>query len=556
MSEYRLEAIKSAYVDGLNPDTNYGSSQYLYTQPFQSNLTNGGAKDVLIGYESLPDEAKKEVVTEIQAWIYAISAPDSLSNKVYSDRQVSGWEEDTVTYNRRGSGADSISSDATTITSAGWHCVKYTRQIDVSRFNYKNGIYLTDYQSDNLGLAATQYYSRHAESQYRPYLLVITREGSPKATIKKPVNAVVSTTEPTLFEWEYSNEAPLATQKSYEIQTSPDNLTWTTIQSEETENSYTYISPELLTADTKYWRIRVTSIRDIQSEWSESALINVVAAPTVAIISVANTPKPTIIWTATGQRGFQVQIGNHDSGRTYGTETTYQSPSYIPEGRTTVRVRAVSIYGLWSAWAEQDVDIINIPGTAVNMTATASHYAQINWSGPAGLYEVLRDGKKIGETSAQVYFDDFAVGEHTYQVRHVLEGGYYTLSNSEAVKIRCKTAMIADADNVNWIFLKKKTSALPVVSIASSKEIYFTHYSGREFPVAETSGYKTRTLRFSVAYGKNEDSKELKKLLGKKVCYKDPEEQIIIGTLISLNEESGRMYREYIGTIQATEAEE
>lgn len=556
MSEYRLEAIKSAYVDGLNPDTNYGSSQYLYTQPFQSNLTNGGAKDVLIGYESLPDEAKKEVVTEIQAWIYAISAPDSLSNKVYSDRQVSGWEEDTVTYNRRGSGAVYRSSEVTTITSAGWHCIKYTWQADVSRFSYKNGIYLTDYQSSNLGLAATQYYSRHAEPQYRPYLMVITREGTPRATIKTPANAVVSTTEPVLFEWEYSNEAPLATQKSYEIQTSPDNLTWTTIQSEESENSYAYILPELLSADTKYWRIKVTSIRDIQSEWSESAFINVVAAPTVALISVSNTPKPTIIWSATGQRGFQVQIGNYDSGKIYGTETMYQSPVYIPDGPATVRVRAVSIYGLWSAWAEQDVDIINIPGTAVNITVTASHYAQINWNGPTGLYEVLRDGNKIGETSAQVYFDDFAVGEHTYQVRHVLEGGYYTLSNSEAVKIRCKTAMIADADNVNWIFLKKKTSALPVVSIANSKEIYFTHYSGREFPVAETSGYKTRTLRFSVAYGKNEDSKELKRLLGKRVCYKDPEEQIIIGTLISLNEESGRMYREYIGTIQATEAEE
>ena len=63
MSEYRLEAIKSAYIDSWNPDTNYGSSQYLYTQPHQPNSTIGGVKDALIGYESLPDEAKKEVVT-------------------------------------------------------------------------------------------------------------------------------------------------------------------------------------------------------------------------------------------------------------------------------------------------------------------------------------------------------------------------------------------------------------------------------------------------------------------------------------------------------------
>ena len=328
------------------------------------------------------------------------------------------------------------------------------------------------------------------------------------------------------------------------------------LEEETSDNYYVLLNSENVPPNTRYWRIRATSKSGVVGAWSDTAAVIIVAPPQIGIRDISTSPLPVVTWSSRGQRGFQVQIGNYDSGKIYGTETTFQSPVYISDGPTTVRIRAVSIYGLWSAWAEANVDIINIPGAAVNMTATASHYAQINWSGPTGLYEVLRDGKKIGETSAQVYFDDFAVGEHTYQVRHVLEGGYYTLSNVETVNIRCKTPMITGTENVNWIFLKKKTSALPIAYIADSKEIYFMHYSGRELPVAETSGYRTRTLRFSVAYGKNEDSKELKKLLGQKVCYKDPEEQIIIGTLISLNEESGRMYREYIGTIQATEAEE
>lgn len=556
MAEHKILLTKSARISQSYPDTNYstGNDIIIANPGDEPTYTVYGLNEE---YQFQPTEAIVDASIHLYVKELAYLYPEYAGNTYHQWlAYTQEWNENTIVYNNSyhgglylGDGAGYWGKTAT------WFRFGIDSTKDLSTALKYGFLLLTIVSTGGDQFTAA---STRAEENYRPYINITTKEAYPTAEPVYPRNTPVSTAEPIRFEWSYSNEAFVdPEQKKIEIEVSEDGLTWTLLLEEETsDNYYVLLNSENVPPNTRYWRIRATSKSGVVGEWSNAAAVTVVAPPQVGIRDVSASPLPVITWSAAGQRGFQVQIGNFDSGKIYGTETMYQSPVYIPDGPTTIRVRAVSIYGLWSAWAEQDVDIINIPGTAVNITVTASHYAQINWNGPAGLYEVLRDGKKIGETSAQVYFDDFAVGEHTYQVRHVLEGGYYTLSNSEAVKIRCKTAMIADADNVNWIFLKKKTSALPVVSIANSKEIYFTHYSGREFPVAETSGYKTRTLRFSVAYGKNEDSKELKKLLGKKVCYKDPEEQIIIGTLISLNEESGRMYREYIGTIQATEAEE
>lgn len=556
MAEHKILLTKSARISQSFPETNFSSgSDIIIANPGDVPTYTIYGRDE--AYQFQPTEAIINASVHLYVNELDYLYPENAGNTYYQWlAYTQEWNENIIVYNNSyhgglylGDGTGYWGNNAT------WVRFNIESIINLNAA-LKYGMLLqviAPNGGDRFTAASTR-----AEEDYRPYIAITTKEVYPTAEPVYPRNIPIIATEPIRFEWNYSNEAYIEPeQKTIEIELSEDSLTWAPLLTEETSNNYyVLLNPESIPSNTRYWRIRATSKGGVVGEWSNAAAVIVVAPPQVGIRDVSTSPLPVITWSTAGQRGFQVQIGNYDSGKIYGTETMYQSPVYIPDGPTTIRVRAVSIYGLWSAWAEQDVDIINIPGAAVNITVTASHYAQINWNGPTGLYEVLRDGKKIGETSAQVYFDDFAVGEHTYQVRHVLEGGYYTLSNSEAVKIRCKTAMIADADNVNWIFLKKKTSALPVVSIANSKEIYFTHYSGREFPVAETSGYKTRTLRFSVAYGKNEDSKELKRLLGKRVCYKDPEEQIIIGTLISLNEESGRMYREYIGTIQATEAEE
>lgn len=554
MGEYRVEAIKTSYTDAAEPNTNFGQNQYMYTQPFESNQLFH--KYAYIGFATPPFEEGLEVIDKLSIYLYAKSAPETEANIVYGGI-IGGWAEDSITYNHGPSYAASYYTSTATITQPGWYNLDYTARSDINAFNYNDGVQIRSVsEAANQGLSATQYYSRHAEEQYRPYLMVTTRNGIPRAKITAPANTVVTANEELKFEWEYSNEAPLAIQKTYEIQVSPDGQEWITIQTAETEASFAYINPGVLTSDIKYWRVKVNSIKDVQSEWSEPALINVVAAPVVNIVSITNTPRPTIAWTAAGQKGFQVQIGNHDSGKKYGANGLYQCPEYIPDGPVKIRVRAVSIFGLWSDWAEQTIDITNIPGEPISLTATATHYARLEWMGANDEYEVLRDGKKIAKVTAQIYFDDFANGEHNYQVRQILDDGNYTLSNSVTIKIQCKAPMITDVENIKWIRLNKKTTALPVVFVSNIEEIYFTHYSGRKYPEAETSGYRVRILRFSTAYSKSDDSKELEKLVGKKVCYKDPEGLFIIGLLTGLENTSGRMYTEYTGTIQATEPEE
>lgn len=556
MAEHKILLTKSARISQSYPDTNYSTgNDIIIANPGDApTYTVYGLNEE---YQFQPTEAIVDASIHLYVKELAYLYPEHAGNTYHQWlAYTQEWEESAITYNNSYHGGLNL-EDGTGYwgKTATWFRFGIDSTKDLSTA-LKYGFLLRTIASnggDQFTAASTR-----AEENYRPYINITTKEAYPTAEPVYPRNTPVSTAEPIRFEWSYSNEAFInPEQKKIEIEVSEDGLTWTLLLEEETsDNYYVLLNSENVPPNTRYWRIRATSKSGVVGAWSDTAAVIIVAPPQIGIRDISTSPLPVVTWNSRGQRGFQVQIGNYDSGKIYGTETTFQSPVYISDGPTTVRIRAVSIYGLWSAWAEANVDIINTPGAAVSMTATANHYAQIAWNGPAGLYEVLRDGKKIAETSAQVYFDDLAIGEHTYQVRHILENGNYTLSNAENVKIYCKVPMITDAENIKWIFLNKKTTALPVVHIVDNKEIYFMHYSGREYPVAETAGYKTRALRFSVAYGKNEDSTALEELLGKKVCYKDPEGQFIIGILTGLNEESGRMYKEYSGTIQATDAEE
>ena len=360
----------------------------------------------------------------------------------------------------------------------------------------------------------------------------------PTAWPISPKGVVVDGSKNQTFIWGHASSTGTAQSKT-DLQKSEDGQTWTTLATVTGAARQWTCPAGTLTSSIKYWRVRTYNADGIAGEWSDAAQIVVIAAPSAPSIQIKSTgPRPSISWQTSEQEAYQVELDGKLSGGThYGTDKTWTSPAYLADGSHTVRVRVQNQYGMWSNWGAAALPVTNTPGASITLTVQASSVADISWqtSGSYDFYLVYRNGKPIAKLTQTQYTDELSSGNVTYQVRGCFDGSSnYGLSSAVTVDIRAEVHQVSDLDTGLTLRLPYSDSQHRQTTRTLSRQVELLQLSGAFYPVAVEVDSGTDSLSITAAITDDDQVRQLLGLVGKLVCAKTPQGDMVIGYITSL----------------------
>lgn len=365
-----------------------------------------------------------------------------------------------------------------------------------------------------------------------------TVEVTSSAKVLSPQNTVVDGTADILFQWSHIIETNTAQTKA-DLQKSADGQTWETLATVTGAETQWLCPAGTLTTAVKYWRVRTYNTDNAAGEWSDAAQIVVIAAPSTPAVQIKSTgPRPSISWQTSEQEAYQVELDGALSGGThYGAEKTWTSPAYLADGSHTVRVRVQNQYGMWSDWGAAALPVTNAPGSNILITVQASSVASLSWqtTGSYDFYLVYRDGKPIAKLTQMQYTDELSSGSVVYQVR----GGYedssnYGISQEVTVEIRADVHQVTELDTGITLRLPYSDSQHRQTTRTLSRQVELLQLSGAYYPVAVEVDSGTDTLTITAAMTDAGQVRQLMGLVGKLVCAKTPQGDMVIGYITSI----------------------
>ena len=370
------------------------------------------------------------------------------------------------------------------------------------------------------------------------WVTISTADATPTAAPLSPVDTVIDGSKDVLFQWQHSIATGTAQSKA-DLQKSADGSTWTTLATVTGAARQWTCPAGTLTSSIKYWRVRTYNADGIAGEWSDAAQIVVIAAPTAPSIQIKSTgPRPSISWQTSEQEAYQVELDGKPSGGThYGTEKSWTSPAYLADGSHTVRVRVQNQYGMWSDWGAAALPVTNTPGASITLTVQASSVADLSWqtSGSYDFYLVYRNGKPIAKLTQTLYTDELSSGSTTYQVRGCYnDSGNYGLSSAVTVDVRAEVHQVSDLDTGQTLRLPYSDSQHRQTTRTLSRQIELLQLSGAYYPVAVEVDSGTDSLSITAALLDESEIRQLMGLVGKLVCAKTPQGDMVIGYITSL----------------------
>lgn len=381
-----------------------------------------------------------------------------------------------------------------------------------------------------------------AESSWRS---LQTEDSYPTVKGISPAGTYIDGTDVVRFVWEYASDTG-APQKRYDLQYKTNTSDWIDLRSETSADAFSDVPAGVLPAGAIQWRVRGYNQDDIASAWSDplsAIVISAPATPTVTVTSVS--PRPTVSWTAIDQQAYQVRFGTYDTGTLFGTTKSMKSTVFLPDGRTSVYVRVMNLYGFWSPWGTASLTVANIPSeTALNLSVSGTQDATLSWTeDPAAeSYHIYRNGEKIAETNQTTYTDRYSIGQTSYFVRAVYSGNdYYTDSKTVAVNLTTDCPIITATDG-DWVRLEYSTTSLPAVQIDSGQTIGMMTYNGTDYPVPELSPHRTRTYILNAAFKDVSEALRFEALIGRVCCLKDQYGNRIIGMISNVTRAHSRFY--------------
>ena len=419
----------------------------------------------------------------------------------------------------------------------------YTLQAGISTDDFQWQIQVTD---NNGGVSTSQWFT------------LDTREPASSATPLSPVAMLVDGTQAATFRWEHEISTGTA-QTGYDLQVSTDNDSFSTIQSETTPNQYGVVPANTLPGGTVYWRVRTYNSEGTAGEWSSSAEIDVVSASPAPIVSVSDSsPRPEILWQSTGQQAFEARAGDWTSGPVFGTAKRIRVGTFLEDGSYTAEVRVQNQYGLWSSWGAAPMTVVNTPGPAITLTGSAGKSAVLGWTTDNSytMYYIYRDGVLIGSAETGYYEDVYSIGPTSYQVRGVDAMGNYQLSNTLELDLSADTLMLLDVEAGTWMDLPLAETSERSTQSSMSQQTAFVHYSGAEYPAAEISPYRERSVSIACAFLDDAEAKRFEAMLGRIVLLKGPHLDAVYGVLTDMQKYSRTFFTAYTATVTQAGREE
>jgi len=186
-----------------------------------------------------------------------------------------------------------------------------------------------------------------------------------------PANTIEGTSSAITFVWSYAS-LDGSTQSRAILEYSLDGSTWKTIADvRQSGTRYTAPAGFFSAVGIVYWRVQAYNAAGTAGPKSAAVSFTLFGASSVAAVIGDGKPFATISWQTEGQVAFELMIGEKHYGPYFGTNTrsyTLQEP--LEDGAYTVRVRAQNRYGIWSEWVEAQMQVTNVPGPAVPISAT------------------------------------------------------------------------------------------------------------------------------------------------------------------------------------------
>lgn len=364
--------------------------------------------------------------------------------------------------------------------------------------------------------------STEGDNTSTPVVTLSTTDGTATVSQVSPINAV--THGEVLYSWNYSNVTG-ESQYAFDLQTSSDNSTWTTIFSHVVTSDTTVMYTQSSAGDT-YWRVRGYNQNDIAGDWSESVrYVNNVPPRPPVILDVVLGGRIQVRWSAENQISYRVQVMQntnnqlvYDSGDVYGTESLALVNTYLPNGNYTVRVRISNIYGNESPWSST---VFQQSSELASLDYSASYSEQNNgvtinvYSDEFEKYYILRNGELVAQMQGSEYTDHFASGKTDYRIIGVTSEDLFAQA-SFTIDANVPTARLITLSGTVFTVSERWNS---LNNVEQSEEIRYSanEYLGQTAP--EHIFSKMRLKRFTRAF--YDPNRTASDLLGTVAYYAD-----------------------------------
>ena len=387
-----------------------------------------------------------------------------------------------------------------------------------------------------------------------------TAAGLVRATAISPSNTIESNNQPITFKWSYSSPDGFEpTRYKFLWKLVTDESYTTLIDSTDVVNEYTFPAYTFPAGEIK-WGVNAYNIDGVPDVGYIKTFISY-GAPAAPVVYAEAIPFTTVEWQADDQQAYQIKVDDIVYGPYFGTEKRFEVPDYIEDGEHTIGVSVVGTYGLWSAWGEQRIDVLNDPGDAVSLDSEACIDTKlfIDTQDTTKNFLIYRDGVQIAKTNKSVFTDRFALGEHTYKVVNKLENGNYTASN-EVVRFSCvKNAHIALLSGGEWLEIKYTLKSNSDPEYEDAVEITYNHLAGSDYPSAVISQYLDKKVKYSAVFLLNQadERKTFESMFKKPVIIKFADGTLFAGILDSWSKHPvKKYYTSYTFTVTRTDIED
>lgn len=361
----------------------------------------------------------------------------------------------------------------------------------------------------------------HGQSAVSEWQTVTTADEAPGApTGLSPQNVFLHNDEDNVFSWRHNSPNGTA-QTRAELQVSENGSTWSALANVTGDADHVTVAAGTMTAGQKLWRVRTYNADNVAGEWSESAQIVLMGAPsTPAILALTAAPRAYVKWSSADQLGWRVTFSDangtlFDSGEQFGDAREYRAEGFLADGMAHYSVAVANEYG-WSV-TEGDFTVANAPSGAISLSAQERNgEALLRWSASGAFDDlyVLRGGVPIARvTGLTEYIDKTGAGAETYEIL-ATAGANYTLSNTAEVLIKIDLFRVY-ADGVRLDLNARQISA-PTLERSAAADVSYYHFSGQRYPTAYTHGTQTGVVSIAVT---THDADKLE--VGKLYCLRD-----------------------------------
>lgn len=402
--------------------------------------------------------------------------------------------------------------------------------------------------------------AKSAAGVYSEPLTIQTKNVLRDARITKPAqDSVQIANAGIVIAWDLVGGDYLSMPSGYDMLISYDGgAIWQTAVENISGSATSYTIPaETIHSGAVLWRLRQKFVNNtlVQPTIGAGAKSRFTARynPTAASVSCDNLPQPTVSWTSSEQKSYQVRFGDYDSGAVYSAAKSHTVPRFFADGNYPVQVRTQVASGEWSDWSETIyVAITNTPPEdAITLTAERDGDAvKLVWycmyNATYVQYIVYRNGVPIHKTDGGKniagFVDNLAVGKSAYFVRGITATKNYYQSETKTVDATPATDLLYDVDAGTYIRLRYTVSSPTTVTYSRQIGVSYQYFAGRTEPVAIVNGRIERSTTQTYGSRTRELADRIDAMTGRTVLFRDTRGGGIYGVIEQVQTVHGRIH--------------